>query len=125
MAIHKVLICGDRNWREEYPPVVKRVIRELVEKHGTKNLVVIEGGAPGVDTLSKIAAHKANVHVAEVEALWKIRKGGAGSQRNEIMKLLEPDEVIGIHVNFKESVGTADMLKRAKAAGIPTRKVRA
>jgi hypothetical protein len=123
IEIYKVLICGDRNWSEEYAYVVKREIRKLARKHGTINLLLIEGGAPGVDSLVKLAGNKANVHVAEIEALWKMRRRSAGPQRNRIMAGLKPDEVIGIHFNIEESVGTRDMLKLAKELGIPNRLV--
>jgi hypothetical protein len=122
--MYKVLICGDRNYRSEYPRIVKRVVRGLVKKHGTNDLLLIEGGAPGVDSLVKIAGHQNNVHVAEIDALWKTRHNGAGPQRNKVMAQLEPDEVIGIHVNFDESVGTVDMLKKAEKLGIPTTRIR-
>jgi len=121
--MYKVLICGDRNYRSEYPKVVKRVVRGLVKKHG-KDLLLIEGGAPGVDSLVKIAGHQNDVHVAEIDALWKTRHHSAGPQRNKIMAQLEPDEVIGIHVNFDESTGTVDMLKKAEKLGIPTTRIR-
>lgn len=122
--MHKALICGDRNYRSEYALVIKRVVRRLVKKHGTKNLLLIEGGAPGVDSMVKVAGHLANVHVAEVDALWKTRHNSAGPQRNTIMAKLEPDEVIGIHVNFDESTGTVDMLEKAEKLGIPTTRIR-
>lgn len=122
--MYKVLICGDRNWKVSYAKVIRRVIDELVAEHGTKNLLIIEGGAPGVDSLVKLAAHKANIHVAEIEALWNVRGHSAGPQRNKVMAALDPNEIIGIHDSIKESVGTAGMLKIAKRRGIPYRHIR-
>jgi hypothetical protein len=106
-----------------YASIVVREIRRLVKKHGTTKLVIIAGGAPGIDSLAKATAHKQNVHVAEVEALWEIRGKGAGPQRNLVMALLEPDEVIAIHSDIKKSKGTARMLKIAKSLNIPSRVV--
>jgi hypothetical protein len=123
--MHVVLICGDRNWKEGYARIVKREIRSLVKAHGTKDLLLIEGGAPGVDSLVKLAGHKQNVHVAEIDALWETRGKGAGPQRNKMMAALKPDEVIAIHDNIAESVGTASMLKIAERSGIPWRLVTA
>lgn len=117
--LHIVLFTGDRNWMKEYAPVVRREIFALTKKHGTKNLLIIEGGAPGIDSMVKLCAHKANVHVAEVEALWETRHRSAGGQRNVIMAALKPDEVIGIHRDITQSRGTADMLRIAKNLGIP------
>ncbi len=121
--LYVVLICGDRNFHDVYSKIVKREIGKLVKKHGTKNLVILEGGAPGVDTLAGLAATRANVHVAQVDALWNTRHNSAGPQRNKIMALLGPDEVIGVHMNFKESVGTKGMLDLAEKMGIPWRLV--
>lgn len=120
--LHKVVICGDRNYHVRYEKILYRVIRGLVKKHGRTNLLIIEGGAPSVDTLALEIGHELNVHVAEVKALWNSRGRSAGSQRNKIMAQLEPDEVIGVHQNFTESIGTAEMLARAEKLGIKTRR---
>lgn len=115
----KVLICGDRNYKERYAHELKKLMRQLVYEHGTKDLLIIEGGAPGVDSLAGRAAHKANVHVAVVNALWETRRNGAGPQRNEIMALLDPFWCYAIHEDISESVGTARMLQICHEYGIP------
>lgn len=117
--LHKVLICGDRNYTRVYVKAVRKVIHALTKIHGTKNLLIIEGGAPGVDSIVKVIAHKSNVHVAEIEALWDTRHKSAGGQRNEMMAALWPDEVIGIHSDLASSRGTKGMLDLAKRLGIP------
>lgn len=115
----KILICGDRNYKVRYSREVTRLIAKLVKQYGTRDLLVIEGGAPGVDSLAGLAARKANVHVAEIEALWQTRYNGAGPQRNEIMALLDPAWCYAIHENISESVGTARMLEICHRLGIP------
>jgi hypothetical protein len=125
IEIYKVLICGDREWKPVYARIIRREVRELARKHGTGKLLIIEGGAPGVDSLVKTASRKLNIHVAEIDALWDTRGNGAGMQRNKIMAALRPDEVIGIHESIGESKGTAGMLEIAKALGIPSRLVSA
>lgn len=117
--LYKVVICGDRNWKMAYAHAVRRVVKDLAEEHGKVNLLLIEGGAPGVDSLVKAAGHKVGVHVAEISALWSARGLSAGPQRNKMMAALEPDEVIGIHDNFEMSVGTKGMLDLAESLGIP------
>ena len=123
MKIFKVLICGDRNWHEDYVPAIRRVVRELKRRHG-RHLVIIEGGAPGVDSLAKEIAQKEDVHVCEVEALWKTRRKGAGPQRNDVMLALEPNKVVGIHRNWGSSKGTRDMCDKAENSGIRVQRVR-
>lgn len=120
LNIYKVIICGDRKLREGYPTLVRFVIRRLVRQHGTTDLLIITGGAPGVDTLAKEIGNSLNVHVAVVDALWKSRGNGAGPQRNTIMRKLDPDEVVGIHIDFEKSKGTIDMLRQADRFGIST-----
>lgn len=123
--MYKVLICGDREWKKEYTIIVQREIKSLARAIGTDKLLIIEGGAPGVDSLAKLAAQKMNIHVAEVEALWDTRGRSAGPQRNKIMALLEPDEVIAIHSDISKSKGTVGMLAIAEVMEIPHRLVEA
>lgn len=122
--VHKVLFTGDRNWKTEYVVAAYREIAALIEEHGVDHLLLIEGGAPGVDSIVKLCAHRKNVHVAEVEALWDKRGRSAGPQRNKVMIWLEPDEVIGIHSNITKSKGTKDMIEIAKDNGIPYKVVK-
>lgn len=123
MPLYKALICGDRKTKMMYSRIVIREIRKLKKKHGVTNLLIIEGGANGVDTIAGYYGKLENVHVAEIPALWDTRGRGAGPQRNKVMAALEPDEVIGIHSDISESKGTKDMLKLAESLGIPTRLV--
>lgn len=119
--LYKVLISGDREYRQEYAPVIRALVRELAQKHGTRDLLIIEGGSTGVDSMAKIAAQAVNIHVAEVEALWEARHASAGSQRNEIMALMEPDEVVCIHHDISKSKGTKRMKETAEKLDIPVR----
>lgn len=121
--LRKFLICGDREWSRAYEDAVRAQVLRLREKHGPTKLLIIAGGAPGVDTLVSEICYDENVHCAVVRALWDTRKNGAGPQRNEIMKLMAPEEVIGIHHDFDDSRGTKDMLDRAEKAGIKTRRI--
>lgn len=126
MKIHKVLICGDREYERNgrsYGPAVRREIRRLAKTHGARNLLIIEGECAGVDSLSRRAAHNERIHVAGVWALWKGLGRSAGAQRNRIMAALEPDEVIGIHFAIEESKGTKLMLEIAEKLDIPCRLV--
>ena len=76
--------------------------------------MVIEGGARGADRLARLWARARGIHVATVDALWDYYDNGAGPIRNQAMLQLRPDVVVA----FPGGTGTADMVKRAKAAGI-------
>lgn len=117
--IHKVLMFGSRDWTNR--GVIRRELRKLIEKHGTKDLVIIEGKARGADTISGELAKERNVHVVEVGALWDTRYNSAGPQRNAIMAALEPHEAIGFHPDINASKGSADMKRKCEAHKIPVR----
>lgn len=124
IKLYKVLICGDRNRKPYYKQMVRREIRRLKEEHGSTRLLLIAGGAPGVDTLVKEIGKEENVHVAEIDALWDTRNRGAGSQRNIVMASLYPHEIIGIHSEISDSRGTKGMLDLAEEHGIPWKLVK-
>jgi YspA, cpYpsA-related SLOG family len=122
MRIYKVLICGDRNYKTEYAEVIQRVLLRLKREHGHA-LLIIAGGAKGVDTLVDQISYEKDIHCAVVRALWSTRRKGAGPQRNKVMLAMKPHEVIGIHANWDESSGTEDMCSRAEEARIPTERI--
>lgn len=120
--MYKVLVSGDRLWQN--PLVIEREILALISEHGTRDLMLIGGGAPGADTIAKALCTTHNVHFAEVKALWGTRYRSAGPQRNRAMLGLNPDELIAFHHNISESRGTKDMVTAAKKVGVPCRIVR-
>lgn len=115
--MHKVLMFGGTEWSDW--PSIHHEISKLVLKHGTTNLLIISGGAPGADTMCEIAARQRDLHVAVVKALWKTRHRAAGPQRNAIMVGLEPNEAIC----FGGDAGSSDTQRRLKRAGIPCKVV--
>lgn len=76
--------------------------------------VLICGGAPGLDQLAEKVARGLGIHVARVDALWKIYGHSAGLKRNEAMRLLRPDRLLA----FPGGTGTADMTLRCMKAGV-------
>lgn len=108
---------GGTEWSDWAP--IHHEIRKLVVKHGTTDLLIISGGAPGADTMCEISAREKNVHVAVVKALWNTRHKAAGPQRNAAMVSLRPDEAIC----FGGDRGSSDTRRRLKKAGIPCKVV--
>jgi len=121
----KVLICGARDWDDmkKIETEIKNLKRACSGGRNVQSLelIIIEGGAPGADTMARLAAHKLDVHVAEVKALWGTRHRGAGPQRNTVMLMLEPDEVVAFHHDISKSKGTKNMVNQAKREKIETR----
>lgn len=109
----KLLVCGDRHW------VDQEFILEAIKKVSPE--LVIEGGAPGADTLARIAASRLKIPVVEFKAEWNTYGRAAGPIRN-IKMLVEgkPDLVVAFHDDIKNSKGTKHMLEEAKKRGIRT-----
>lgn len=111
----RVLVCGGRYFGvgddaarlSQYD-----TLSALHEKH--QFTAIIEGGAPGADAGGAAFGHQHGIAVETFKADWS-RGRKAGPERNARM-LAEgkPDLVIA----FPGGNGTADMVRRAKAAGV-------
>jgi hypothetical protein len=118
--VYKALFCGARDWEDPVPIRREIAALKLFCKREGFELVIIEGEAPGADTLSRVTAEISDVHVCRVAALWQTRHRSAGPQRNGIMLALDPDEVVAFHKNITKSRGTKNMIKQAQDKGIRT-----
>jgi hypothetical protein len=108
-----VLICGSRAWVDMAP------IDDVVAKI-TPGSLVVQGGAPGADTIARDAAWNRGHHVAEIEARWSRHGKAAGPRRNAAMTLLAPALTAAYAFPLGESKGTWDMVTRLKQAGVET-----
>lgn len=107
----KVLVCGGRDYSD------RRHIYEVLDlAHATNPIAwIIAGGANGADALASDWARKEQVKFQIFNADWETLGRKAGPIRNQ--KMLDegkPELVIA----FPGGRGTADMIRRAKAAGI-------
>ena len=108
----RVLICGDRNWHN-----MAAIEREL--KKFDKDTIVIEGECRGADILGRFVAEKLGLRVIPFPAKWHIYKRGGGPVRNQqMLDEGKPELVLAFHEDISESVGTIDMVNKAKRAGI-------
>ena len=106
----RVLVCGGREY--DNLGVVLSVLSEHL-KGDTE--FVIEGGAKGADFLGRCVAKYLGFKVVAYPADWKTHGKAAGGIRNQqMLDEGKPDLVIA----FPGGVGTADMVRRAKAANI-------
>lgn len=126
--MRRILICGSRTW--ENPAPIEYVIdRDLLngrrKSSRKEDLLVITGGAPGVDTLAEQACKKLGIHVARVDALWDTYGRSAGPRRNGVMLSLDPELVIAFHFSrerLTEDVsGTARCMQQARSHDIPVK----
>jgi hypothetical protein len=112
----RVLVCGGRDFADQL-----LVYSTLDATHADSPIsCLIEGGAPGADHFGMTWAWNNNVPRERYDADWKAHGRAAGPIRNQRMiDEGKPDLVIA----FPGGRGTADMVKRAEAAGIEVRRV--
>ena len=107
----KWLVCGGRNYADEQ--YVRQRLDLFVADFG-KPAIIIEGGAPGVDSYAQSWAISHGIHVATVLPLWDKLGRAAGPKRNAAMLDLCPNLVIA----FPGGKGTENMIRQAEDANV-------
>jgi hypothetical protein len=108
----RVVVFGGRAYADR-----ETLFLVLDQHHARREFsVLIEGEAPGADTLSREWAESRAVDVEPFPADWKKHGRAAGPIRNQQMiDQGRPD----LGIAFPGGRGTADMTKRLRVAGIP------
>lgn len=113
----KVLVCGGREYQN-----IKRVFQVLdglTVEHGP--LEIVQGGSFGADACASEWAYKRNRPDRQFPAEWHKHGRAAGPIRNQqMLEEGKPDLVVA----FPGGGGTADMVRRAKAEGVPVIEVK-
>lgn len=108
----RVLVCGGRDYSDR--DAVWRELNSLNLKYG--RLTVIQGGAGGADKSAREwCLHVPSVHMINEPADWEAHGRAAGPLRNQRMIDEHKPEMV---LAFPGGRGTADMVRRAHAAGI-------
>lgn len=108
----RVLVCGGRDFSDE-TAVINALFR-LEEEHGDFTEVV-HGGARGADILAGKFARLRRASEIIFRANWKRDGKAAGPLRNQrMLNETKPSLVIA----FPGGRGTADMVRRSRAAGV-------
>lgn len=111
-----VLVCGGRDYDDEY--TLYLALDALHRDPGITE--IIQGGARGADALAKAYAKERCILSTTFYANWDAHDKGAGPIRNQ--KMLDagkPDFVLA----FPGGKGTADMIARARKAGVEVYKI--
>lgn len=111
----RVLITGDRSW--QCKALADRVVTRLVARYGA-DLVVVHGGAAGVDTSFHLACQKHGVSLRPFQANRQALGKLAGQTRNREMVEAGADLCIALHRAIQTSKRTKDCVRQALAAGI-------
>ena len=112
----RVLVCGGRYYANK-----DLLFRVLDTAHAANPIVLlIHGGASGADALADEWQKQRMVRTRRYNADWLRHGKAAGPIRNQLMlDDGKPDLVIA----FPGGRGTADMVRRADAAGVPVVRV--
>ena len=98
----KILICGCRNY-SDYAKI-KNYIKEKKEQYN--DLIIVQGGAKGADSLAKRACADLNIECREYKADWDKHGKSAGPKRNQQMLDEEnPDLVVAFLCTSKIEFG--------------------
>lgn len=119
----RVIICGSPQWT--YDEIVKDEIVRLRRecRLSRERLLIIHGGEPGPETAAHEFCRKLGIDTVVQEAV-KVLGESSWFRRNELMlNYHRPDLVVGFALSFKESAVPADMMKRAEAKGIKTKRI--
>lgn len=115
----KVLVCGGRGITDT--TAVYKALADLA-KGWEPDVTIIEGDAKGVDRIAGAWARKRRLTNMKFPADWAKHGNAAGPIRNK--RMLDegrPDLVVA----FPGGPGTANMVRQARAAGVPVVEVAA
>jgi SLOG family YspA-like protein len=107
----RVLVCSGRDYNDR--ETVFHELHKLAETHGW--LTIINGGARGADQLARDFATSCYHGVVTMPADWTQFGKVAGVIRNEQMLISGRSDLV---LAFPDGSGTADMVRRARKAGI-------
>lgn len=112
----RVLVCGGRGFADS--GLVFATLDALAKTEVID--CIIEGDARGADRIAGAWAKRRRIDLRLFPADWNKYGKRAGPIRNqEMLDKGEPDLVIA----FPGGVGTADMVRRARAAGVEVREL--
>lgn len=117
MNEYRILVCGGRDYDD-----AERLVKELdiiVAEYVPKDarLVLIHGGAHGADAIAESWAEWHNLDIMAFPADWDRYGRAAGVIRNaQMLEEGQPDLVVAA----PGGTCTANMVRQAQAAGIPT-----
>jgi UDP-N-acetylmuramoylalanine-D-glutamate ligase len=104
----RVLVCGGRDYSD-----IRKVFATLGELSGMEFLMF--GCASGADAIAHQWGERMRMDYRKFFAKWTEQGKGAGPIRNQrMLDEGKPDLVVA----FPGGSGTADMVRRAKAAGV-------
>lgn len=109
-----VAVCGGRDFAD------REFMADVLEQEIKATDVVVTGDATGADRLADEWARRNYNHVIRIPALWDQYGRAAGARRNAVIATLS----LRLLIAFPGGPGTADMVRKARAAGIEVLEVK-
>ena len=116
MSDMRVLVTGSRKITPENAEYVRSVLGLFKTFHPRDRIVIVEGGAQGVDLIASMWASAEGVATEKHTADWASYGKRAGSIRNQ--EMVDRGATVCIAFPGPGSVGTWDCVRRARKAGI-------
>jgi predicted Rossmann-fold nucleotide-binding protein len=113
----KMIVCGGRKYANF--GAVFDALDEVLEAHSVG--LVVHGDATGADRLAREWARRRNIPQKPYPADWNRWGRAAGPIRNQKMLDREKPDLV---VAFPGGAGTADMVNRARGAGLKVLEIR-
>jgi hypothetical protein len=108
----RILVCGGRDYQNR-----QHVWATLDRLHAARGIAaIIQGAADGADRWAAEWGWERGIRVCSFPADWKAHGKAAGPIRNkQMLDEAKPDGVVA----FPGGSGTANMVRQARAAGVP------
>lgn len=114
----RVLVCGGREYSDW--KTLSEALFKFLNAYSRDDLIIIQGAAKGADGMARHWCERYGVACMSFPANWNAHGKAAGPLRNAwMLREGRPNLVLA----FPGGRGTADMVRRAEAAGIPVRRV--
>lgn len=114
--VFAVLVCGGRDYDKEM--FLRMALNALGEAIAIQE--VIQGEAPGADSMARDWAMESWYNVASFPADWARYGRGAGPKRNaQMLEYMLSTGLKPLVVAFGGGRGTDNMVKQASAVGVP------
>lgn len=110
----RVLVCGGRRFSD------RELLFATLDALSPRPDTLLHGHAIGADSLADEWARARGVAILGFRAQWEKYGKAAGPRRNQRMLDTGRPRVV---IAFPGGVGTADMVRRARAAGIEVREI--
>jgi len=112
MTLERILVCGGRDYSDR--AMLFGVLDMQAEE--TPIHAIIQGGAKGADELARQWCYSRRCRMENFPADWRTHGKAAGPIRNQ--QMIDEGRPTMVFA-FPGGRGTADMIRRAKVAGIP------